>query len=135
MKVGKILLPICMVPLLLASGCTKKIYVPVESVSRDTLIETRLRADTLILRDTLLRIERGDTVYERVIHWRDRFRSKVDTVYQTRIDTVAKTIIPPPATKKGSTTPGISMLIKWAVRVALFLILLVYLVRHRFLGK
>lgn len=84
------ILTIAGVWLLLCVGCTKKIYVPVESVSyhTDTLRMGTQRVDSIWLRDSVSVVMRGDTVYHTVYRDRYRYRTLSDTVYQARVDSV-----------------------------------------------
>ena len=70
------------------AGCTKSVYVPVESVVRDSVYDSRVRVDTVISRDSVYLSERGDTVVKEVWRWRVRSRLRVDTVFRTKMDTV-----------------------------------------------
>lgn len=84
----QIALFICL--LVLATGCTRKVYVPVEStVSRtDTIYSAKVRVDSVIMRDSVAVFQKGDTVL--ITKYRDRYRVKelTDTVYQSAIDSV-----------------------------------------------
>lgn len=84
----QIALFICL--LVLASGCSRKVYVPVESVvSRtDTIYSAKVRVDSVIMRDSVAVFQKGDTVL--ITKYRDRYRVKelTDTVYQSAIDSV-----------------------------------------------
>nr|DAZ02881.1 MAG TPA: Prokaryotic membrane lipoprotein lipid attachment site [Caudoviricetes sp.] len=94
----QIALFICL--LVLATGCTRKVYVPVESaVSRtDTLYSAKVRVDSVIMRDSVAVFQKGDTVM--ITKYRDRYRVKelTDTVYQSAIDSV-KVSVPYPVEK------------------------------------
>lgn len=76
--------------LVLATGCSRKVYVPVESVvSRtDTIYSAKVRVDSVIMRDSVAVFQKGDTVT--ITKYRDRYRLKelTDTVYQSAIDSV-----------------------------------------------
>ena len=83
------------------SGCSRTVYVPVETVRADTVYLSRGRADSVYLldsvavtmdlrRDTVVRTE-----YRYRTHWRDRVRT--DTVWRTRTDSVA---VPCPVERK-----------------------------------
>lgn len=75
---------------LIAGGCSRKIYVPVESerVLTDTVFQTRWRTDTVINSDTVKIMQRGDTVLLSSVKWRTRYRVLADTVYRSRTDSV-----------------------------------------------
>lgn len=66
----------------LASSCTHRVYVPVESVSvrRDTVREMSVRVDSVTLRDSVAVYVKGDSVT--ITRWRDRERVRLvhDTV-------------------------------------------------------
>lgn len=86
---------------LICAGCSRKIYVPQEHIvtRTDTLREYRLRVDSVILRDSVSLIQRGDTVL--LTKYRDRFRyiDRTDTVYQAVTDSV-KINVPYPVERK-----------------------------------
>lgn len=93
MKALSVIAAGALLALLAAGGCSRRIYVPVESRSRstDTLIDIRLRADTFLARDSVVVCIRGDTLRERVVRERTRLRLVRDTVRDVRRDTVVET--------------------------------------------
>lgn len=95
----QIALFICL--LVLATGCSHKVYVPVEStVSRtDTIYSAKVRIDSVIMRDSVAVFQKGDTVL--ITKYRDRYRVKelTDTVYQSAIDSV-KVSVPYPVERE-----------------------------------
>lgn len=95
----QIALLICL--LVLATGCSRKVYVPVESVvSRtDTIYSAKVRVDSVIMRDSVVVFQKGDTVT--ITKYRDRYRVKelTDTVYQSAIDSV-KISVPYPVERE-----------------------------------
>lgn len=95
----QIALFICL--LVLATGCSRKVYVPVEStVSRtDTIYSAKVRVDSVIMRDSVAVFQKGDTVL--ITKYRDRYRVKelTDTVYQSAIDSV-KVSVPYPVDRE-----------------------------------
>ena len=95
----QIALFICL--LVLASGCSRKVYAPVESaVSRtDTVYSAKVRVDSVIIRDSVSVFQKGDTVM--ITKYRDRYRVKelTDTVYQSAIDSV-KISVPYPVERE-----------------------------------
>lgn len=76
--------------LLLMGGCTTTKYVPVETVTSrtDTVYSAKLRVDSVIFRDSVAVIQKGDTVL--ITKYRDRYkvRERVDTLYQAKTDSV-----------------------------------------------
>ena len=87
--------------LLLSGGCTRKVYVPTEHIvyNTDTVYEAVLRVDSVIQRDSVAVIQKGDTVL--ITKWRDRYRVKqrTDTVYKAVTDSV-KVSVPYPVERE-----------------------------------
>lgn len=76
----------------LLAGCSPKVqYIPQERiVSRtDTVQSATIRVDSVIFRDSVTLMQRGDTVY--LTKYRDRYRvrERVDTLYQSVTDSVS----------------------------------------------
>ena len=84
------LMLLAMAALMLSGGCTRKVYVPTEHIvySTDTVYEAVLRVDSLIQRDSVAVVQKGDTVL--ITRYRDRYRVKerTDTVYKAKTDSV-----------------------------------------------
>ena len=100
-----IILCLCLwATLLILCSCSKKIYVPVESVRIDTFVKSAVRVDSVRLTDSVYVIEKtlGDTVYiaKTKTQWRDRVRLVTDTIYRSKIDTITQ-IVEVPAPKSG----------------------------------
>lgn len=76
--------------LLAAAGCRKEIYVPVEkmTVIRNSVARSVQRTDTVIIADSILMLQRGDTIIKEVWRRRDRVSLFHDTVSIIRCDTV-----------------------------------------------
>ena len=74
------------------SGCTtpKKVVVEkpvvVEKTRHDTLVQTRLRVDTCIMKDSVVVTEQGTDRW----HTRYLLRYRIDTIYKVRVDSVPK---------------------------------------------
>lgn len=70
---------------ILLVGCTRRIYVPVETTvsSTDTLLRVSARIDTVIQLDSVVTFISGDTVMITRTRYRDRIRQRVDTVTRT----------------------------------------------------
>lgn len=66
-------------------------------VERDTVVQTRWRTDSVVMRDSVIIVESGERRVERVVQWRDRVRTVTDTTYICRTDSVA---VPYPVEKK-----------------------------------
>ena len=73
-------------------GCTTTRYVPVPSVSVDSVYIDRFQRDSIYQRDSVYvnRWTAGDTVYQDKVVWKYLYRDKVkyDTVSVLRSDTV-----------------------------------------------
>ncbi len=83
-------LPVIALCLFCVLSCTKRVYIPVESVmtNTDTLMMIRWRVDSVIDRDTI-RIETdGDMTLKEIVKWRYRTRVKNDTLYRLRTDSI-----------------------------------------------
>ena len=84
------LMLLAMTALMLSGGCTRKVYVPTEHIvySTDTVHEAVLRVDSVIQRDSVAVVQKGDTVL--ITRCRDRYRVKerTDTVYKAKTDSV-----------------------------------------------
>lgn len=83
----------CLIGLLITAflgSCTRTVYTPVETVTlrTDTIYSAKVRVDSVIFRDSVSLIQRGDTVF--VTKYRDRYRvrERVDTVYSSATDSV-----------------------------------------------
>ena len=92
-----ILLCLCLwATLLILCSCSKKIYVPVESVRIDTFVKSAVRVDSVRLTDSVYVVERmqGDTFYitKTKTQWRDRLQLRIDTVYRSKTDTITKVV-------------------------------------------
>lgn len=77
---------------LLFGSCTRKVYVPTETVRteyKDRVVEA-VRVDTTIMRDSVAVYVNGDTV--RITKYRDRWRTRIierhDTCTVTKTDSV-----------------------------------------------
>lgn len=77
---------------LLFGGCTRKVYVPTETVRteyKDRVVEA-VRVDTVAMRDSVAVYVNGDTV--RITKYRDRLRTRIierhDTCTVTKTDSV-----------------------------------------------
>ena len=76
----------------LAFGCTRKVYVPVESVRTEYRDRGSVRVDTVIEADTRFVYVNGDTVRDYRTRWRERVREVHDTVVREVRDTVTRTV-------------------------------------------
>lgn len=112
------------------TSCRTVKYVPIHSVSRDTVRLVSRSHDTIITRDTFLldRYRQGDTVYitRHVVRYRDRVSLQHDTIYRAHRDTIA---IPVEVTKyKTQSTPTI---MKLAIIIAAIVLITLYIHREQ----
>ena len=73
---------------LFAWGCTRTVYVPAEAVRVDSVYRLTARIDTVVDRDSVLTLIKGDTVYREAVRWRIRTTQVHDTCYIERTDSV-----------------------------------------------
>ena len=75
---------------LILGSCTTTRYVTVPEYHTDTLIHTTVRHDSVMLHDSIYHMEKGDTIL--IEKWHTKYRERLvhDTLYQHRIDTIAK---------------------------------------------
>ena len=80
----------CVVLAVLMGSCTTTKYVTVPEYHTDTLIQTNVQKDSIYLHDSIHIQAKGDTVYYE--HWHTNYKEKLvhDTIYKSRVDSVAK---------------------------------------------
>lgn len=91
-----IVILICLAITLL-TGCRSVETVRVPEVHSDTVIQTRWRTDSVVMRDSVVITETAEGRTKFVVRWRDRVRTLADTTYICRIDSVA---VPYPVEKR-----------------------------------
>lgn len=79
---------LCAIAFTLCS-CTRTVYTPVETVRTEYEQVTKWRTDTVIDRDTVSVLQRGDTILQESVKWRWRVRELHDTVIVERVDSVS----------------------------------------------
>lgn len=82
---------VCLICLLvLATGCTRKVYIPVENVTTrtDTVYAAKVRVDSVVTHDSVAVFQKGDTIYYTKYRDRYKIRERVDTLYQSVTDSV-----------------------------------------------
>lgn len=76
------------------SSCTKKVYVPVETISEkivfktDTLKQIAYRYDSIYVRDSIALIVRNDTVFFTKYKDQVKYLYRTDTLYKTKTDSI-----------------------------------------------
>ena len=90
-------LAVLMMTALIFCSCRSVEYVPVETVRTDTLWQKIVERDSIIVNDSVIVREKGDTVMIEKWHTRYRDRLKTDTLYVSKTDSVQ---VPYPVEKK-----------------------------------
>lgn len=91
-----IVIAICWLISLLTS-CKTVETVRVPEVHSDTLIQTRWRTDSVVMRDSVVITETAEGRTKFVVRWRDRVRTLADTTYICLTDSVP---VPYPVEKR-----------------------------------
>ena len=79
------------------SGCRTIEYYPLETVRIDTVYVNKQRVDSVMVRDSVHIIEKGDTVTEFRLKYIYKYKDRTDTLYLSRVDTVS---VPYPVEKE-----------------------------------
>ena len=74
------------------NSCTTTKYVPVDSVRVDSVRVETVRRDSVVLRDSIYIVQRGDTVFKTKYKYVYRDRVLRDTFYHVKCDTVTKVV-------------------------------------------
>ena len=90
-------LAIMIVVVALLSGCKSIQYVPVETVKTDTLYQKVVQHDSIHVHDSVTIHQKGDTVIFEKYHTKYIDRLLRDTVYRSRVDSIA---VPYPVERK-----------------------------------
>jgi len=90
-------LAVLMMTALIFCSCRSIEYVPVETVRTDTLWQKIVERDSIIVNDSVIVREKGDTVMIEKWHTKYRDRLKTDTMYVSKTDSVQ---VPYPVEKK-----------------------------------
>ena len=72
-------------------SCTRTLYQEHEFIKHDSIYVTALAIDTIIQRDSIHTIERGDTFRTVIYKYIYKVRVRTDTCYVQHTDTVTKT--------------------------------------------
>ena len=87
---GMILALFLTTAVLILGSCTTTRYVTVPEYHTDTLIQTTVRHDSVMLHDSIYHMEKGDTIL--IEKWHTKYRERLvhDTTYISKVDTIAK---------------------------------------------
>ena len=83
--------------LLVLTGCRTIEYYPLETVRIDTVYVNKQRVDSVMVRDSVHIIEKGDTVTEFRLKYIYKYKDRTDTLYISKTDTVS---VPYPVEKQ-----------------------------------
>lgn len=97
---------------LCACGCTRRVYVPVENVTRDTIRQVHNLTELIAVTDSVHVDRTRDTVVKERFRTIWREHRLTDTLRQVRTDTVTRTVTVPPAQNAQSQEWG-----KWLWRL------------------
>ena len=78
-----------------AASCSRTVYVPVETVRRDSVAVVSVVVDSVLISDSVVIEARADTVFKTVTRRRESVRLVHDTVRVAVADTVRVTLPPP----------------------------------------
>lgn len=76
------------------TSCTKKVYVPVETIKEnvihrtDTLRQVTTRYDSIYVRDSIALVQRNDTVFLTKYKDQVKYLYRTDTVHNARVDSI-----------------------------------------------
>lgn len=76
---------------ILLSSCTRTVYQVRDVYHHDSIYMTAVSIDTVLMRDSIHTVERGDTVTTTIYKYIYKVRERTDTAYIERTDTVTKT--------------------------------------------
>lgn len=126
-------IPLLGAAMVLASGCTRRIYVPAESreTRADTVREWHWSRDTVIQKDSVSVFRSGDTLRIERIRELNKTSTLRDTVFMTRTDSI-RIMRPYPADNDptGKRKEGMSKF-KLAIRLAIALLAILLIIRIR----
>ena len=88
---------IILLTLAICSGCRTIEYYPLETVRIDTVYIQSAKVDSVMVRDSVHIIEKGDTVTEFRLKYIYKYRDRVDTLYISKTDTMS---VPYPVEKE-----------------------------------
>ena len=77
---------------LLLSSCTRTIYQDHEVIRHDSIYITAVSVDTVLMRDSIHTVERGDTVTTTIYKYIYKVKERTDTCYVSKTDTVTSIV-------------------------------------------
>lgn len=119
---------------MMCSSCTRTVYVPQTSIQHDSIYITKVKKDSVYLRDSVYIHEKNDTVFLEKWHTKYIERLSTDTLYIEKSDTIREAY---PVEKPLSYSEKVWMKVGQFGTILLSMVIVVvlgYLFRKRFLG-
>lgn len=107
-----------------------KQYIPVKEVHTDTLYQSRVERDSIYLHDSVHIKERGDTVFYERWHTKYVDKLRIDTLYQSRTDSIP---VPYEVIKKEKYTPTFVKVLAWVGAIGIFLFFVIIIKKLKML--
>jgi hypothetical protein len=112
--------------LMLTTGCSKNIYVPVESVNKDSIYINEIRHDSIYYRDSIYVYNSPDSIHVEKYVYRNKYFSIHDTTSIIKIDSI-RVPYPVDVIKEVNVITGFQNFQMWTGRIlGLILILWVF---------
>lgn len=70
------------------ASCTKTVYVPVNSVQKDSIYINSIKIDSVYIQDSIFIDKSGDTIREYRYRYVYKYKDKIDTVMSEKIDSI-----------------------------------------------
>ena len=77
---------------IMATSCTRTVYQEHEVIRHDSIYLNTVSVDTVMQRDSIHIIERGDTVYKNIYKYIYKVREHTDTCVVMKVDTVTNIV-------------------------------------------
>ena len=75
---------------LLLASCTRTVYQVRDVYHHDSVYVTAVSVDTVLMRDSIHTVEKGDTVATTIYKYIYKVKERTDTCYVEKVDTVTK---------------------------------------------
>lgn len=130
---GIFILAIMLILLCMMSSCRSIRYVPVPEYHTDSIFISKVRHDSLYIRDTVSTVVKGDTVLIYKERLKEKYLTLTDTIYKERTDSV---FVPYEVVKEKKLTWIQRLQIEtWPILSLLILAAVGYFALKRFLSK
>jgi hypothetical protein len=115
--------------LICCTGCTHRVYVPVETVKYDSIYLSKIQKDSIYLKEYVNVYQKADTVYKETIVTKYKEKLTTDTLYINKVDTIRTVVeVEKPLTKSQRTLMnfGWGFIGMWALVLLLIVFRLIY---------